>query len=918
LPYDGFGASIASSIAGVARFIHTIRMSDPSPHEPQNIYRGGYFPALRDRLREAGRYARQLVLDPGVAIPRAGKQLRASLGRDAALFGGIFRFFTRGIANGVRNPRHRRWIIPLFALAGFAVTMSWQRCGIRGCPDVGRLASLQPGGNALVYDARGAVIADLSPTRWQVVDLDRLPDYVGEAFVAVEDQNFYTHNGVHWPRFIAQTGRNLIPGQRGAGASTITMQAARNVFPDRLPASERTIQRKLLEIRVAQEIERRYGKKDILQLYLNNIYFGEGVYGIQSAARVYFGKNAADLRLSEAALLAGLPKAPTNYNPRRNMQRSVQRRNLVLSLMAAQGRITAEAAASSKDAPVRLARWRPEQRRRSSAPYFTEAVRRQLEAQLGDALYQGGMRIHTTLDPRLQAAAEQQLEAQIRAVENGAFGRFTGPKRSQYRDSTETPYLQGGAVFMDSRTGDVLALVGGRSWDDSRFDRITQGLRQPGSAFKPFVYAAAVAQGVSPVDTVRDDTLRRVLPGGEVWVPRNFDGRYRGRVTVRYSLRQSINTIAVKLAEQAGLDEVEAVAHRAGIRADIPPLPSVAIGATAMRPMELVTAYTPFATLGYRVEPRFVTRVEDRDGNVVWRARVRRRRVMDRGVAFLITNMMRGVMDRGTGSAARAALGDGIPAAGKTGTTNGATDAWFVGFTPQRLGAVWIGFDRPRTITAEGSGGRVAAPVWGRIMRVAMRGQEPESWKAPGGVVRRQVTASNDRVVAPGCRARGETYTEYFLRRHVPDAICPRGTRRDERSWWERTRDDVGTRLGEWAREQWDDLRGRARKAVGREDRVDPDEGTRPARKEREERREPVTEARTDTVTTTVETVETEPVDVVPAEPRDTIRIRDPRPSAPRDTIVIPERDDDPVRVEPEAQPPPAQPLPVPVEPPPG
>jgi penicillin-binding protein 1A len=894
-------------------------MSDPSPHEPDNIYRGGYFPRLRERLREAFRYARQLVLDPGVAIPKAWRQLKGSLGRDVAFFGGIVRFFTRGIANGVRHPKHRRWIIPLFALAGFAVTFSWQRCGITGCPDVGRLARLQPGGNALVYDARGAVIADLSPTRWQVIELDRLPDYVGEAFVAVEDQNFYKHRGVHWPRFIAQTLRNLVPGQRGAGASTITMQAARNVFPDRLPASERTVKRKLLEIRVAQEIERRYGKKDILQLYLNNIYFGEGVYGIQSAARVYFGKNAADLRLSEAALLAGLPKAPTNYNPRRNLQRSVQRRNLVLSLMAMQGRITAEDAAESKEAPVRLARWRPEERRRSRAPYFTEAVRRQLEAQLGDALYQGGMRIHTTLDPRLQAAAEQQLEAQIRAVENGAFGPFRGPRRSQYRDSTETPYLQGGAVFMDAQTGDVLALVGGRSWDDSRFDRITQGLRQPGSAFKPFVYAAAVAGGVSPVDTVRDDTVRYVLPGNEIWVPRNFDGRYRGRVTVRYSLRQSINTVAVKLAERAGLDRVEDVSRRAGIRADIPPLPSVAIGATAVRPMELVTAYTPFATLGYRVEPRFVTRVEDRDGKVVWRARVRRRRVMDRGVAFLITNMMRSVIDRGTGSAARAALGNGIPAAGKTGTTNGATDAWFVGFTPQRLGAVWIGFDRPRTITEDGSGGRIAAPVWGRIMRVAMRGEEPEAWKAPGGVVTRQVRASDDRVVAPGCRARGDTYTEYFLRRHVPATVCPRGTRRDDRGWWQRTRDEVGTRIGEWSREAWDDVRGRARRALGREDRVDEDAGTRPAREEREERREPVTPARTDTVLEeTVETVDPAPVDERRAAPRDTLRIADPEPSAPRDTIVIPAVDADPVRAEPEAQPPPTQPLPVPAEPPPG
>ena len=887
-------------------------MTDPSPHEPENIYRGGYFPALRERLADVGRFLRQLVLDPGVALPRAGRWLRASLAKDAAFFGGGARFFTRGIAAGVRHPRHRRWVLPLFALAGFGLTFSWQRCGIRGCPDVGRLAGLQPGGNALVYDARGRVIADLSPVRWQVVALDRLPEYVGEAFVAVEDQHFYRHKGVHWPRFIAQTLRNLVPGQRGAGASTITMQAARNLFPDRLPAAERSVRRKLLEIRVAQQIERRYDKREILQLYLNNIYFGEGVYGIQSAARVYFGKNAADLRLSEAALLAGLPKAPTHYNPRRNRERAVQRRNLVLSLMAAQGRVPAEDAAEAKEAPVRLARWRPEERRRSRAPYFTEQVRRTLEAQLGDALYQGGMHVHTTLDPRVQEAAERQLEAQIRAVENGAFGRFNGPRRAQYRDSTETPYLQGGAVFMDARTGDVLALVGGRSWDESRFDRIIQGLRQPGSAFKPFVYAAAVARGVAPTDTVRDDTVRRVLPGGEVWVPRNFDGRHRGPVTVRYSLRQSINTVAVKLAERAGLGEVGTVARRAGIRRDIPELPSIAIGAAAVRPMELATAYTPFATLGYRVEPRFVTRVEDGDGNVVWRARVRRRRVMDRGVAFLVTSMLRSVVDRGTGSAARAALGDGIPAAGKTGTTNGATDAWFVGFTPQRLGAVWIGFDRGRTITEDASGGRIAAPVWGRIMRVAMRNEEPETWRPPGGVVRRRVTVDGDRVIAPGCRARGGTYTEYFLRRHVPETICPRGERRDERRAWERARDAVGTRVREWAREAWDDLRGRVRRALGREDPVDADAGTRRVRPERRPAAPP-----RDTVFIEPPQPEIAPVEVPREAPRDTIRIPEPRPSPPPDTILIPPPDTDPVEPEPQPEPPPREPAPLPAAPPP-
>jgi penicillin-binding protein 1A len=855
--------------------------------EPENVYHKGYFPRVREKLARTADGVRLLATNPARVPSAAAGWLGEQLEKDAlffqaGLFGGwaAIKAGARAGGRGLRHPVHRRWILGLIALLAFLPGFTWQRCGFRGCPDVGKLAALQPGGAARVFDVRGQLLAELAPTRWAVVALDDLPPYVAQAFVAVEDQNFYEHRGVHWPRFIAQTVKNLVPGGRSQGASTISMQVARNVFPDRLPAADRSVKRKVLEIRVAREIEQRYTKAQILQTYLNNIYFGEGVYGIESAARIYFGKHASQLKMSEAALLAGLPKAPTHYSPRRNMARSVQRRNLVLSLMAAQGRITAGQARASKDAEVRLARLRPEARPRTRFPYFVEHARRMLEAELGPALYAGGLRIHTTLDPRVQRAAEQNVEAQLRAIENGRFGRFTGPRRAAYRDSTETPYLQGAAMVMSARTGDVLALVGGRSYDESAFDRMTQGLRQPGSAFKPFVYAAAVAEGVTPTDRVVDDTVRRELPGGEVWTPRNFDGRYRGAVTVRTSLRQSINTIAVKLAEQAGLDDVEQVARRAGITRDIPPLPSVAIGATAVRPMELVRAYTPFATLGYRVEPRFVTRVEDRDGKVVWRARVKRRRVMDRGVAFVVTTMLRGAIDRGTGTAARAALGDGVPAAGKTGTTNDATDAWFVGFTPDLVGAVWFGFDRPRTIIRQGSGGTLAAPVWGRIMRVAQRGA-PEPWKAPGGVVRRTVAVSGDRVIAPGCRARGATYDEFFLRRHVPAGICPRGRRREDAGWWERVGESVRTSAGEWAREAWDDVRARARRAVGAEDEVDRDAGTRPPRREDAPRAEPVVEAPVTHVPETLPAPE--------EEPRDTIRIEDAPPSAPRDTLFIPD-----------------------------
>lgn len=781
-------------------------MTDPQP-EPRvrNIYRGGYFPAVRERWSEAVRTARFAARNPV-------QWLRATLGRDAEFFLHLLDGTVGALLAALRHPRKRRWVLGAFALAGFLPAFMWERCGIMGCPDVDRVASLQPGGAATVYDVEGGVLARLTPVRWEVVRITRLPKYVPEAFVAVEDQRYYGHNGVDWRRFLGTTARNLIPGGRSQGASTITMQVARNVFPDRLPASERTIKRKLLEIRVATEIENKYDKDQILQTYLNQIYFGEGVYGIESAAKIYFGKNAANLTLPEAALLAGLPKAPTNYNPRRNPERSVTRRNLILGLMAQQGRITPAQRDQGRAAGLRLARWEPEKQRRK-APYFVEQVRRVLEDRMGQELYTGALRIRTGLDPRAQAAAEAQLEAQIKRVEGGAFGRFTGPKRSEFKaGGAEIPYLQGSAVLVDARTGDVRAWVGGRSFEDSRFDRISQGFRQPGSAFKPFVFAAAIEAGVALTDTVMDAPLRRNMPGGDVWEPRNFDGRFRGPVTVRNGLRWSVNTVAVRLAERAGLDEVSSEARRMGISSKVPALPSVAIGAAAVKPLELVEAYTAFANLGTRVEPRFVTRVENAQGEVLWEPRVRTRRALDPGVAFLVTDALRDVIDRGTGRKVRD-VGLRGPAAGKTGTTNGATDAWFVGFTPDVVGSVWIGFDRPRPITSRGSGGELAAPVWGRIARAAAAGRVPAEWKPPAGVVERSVAYAGLRVISPGCRARGSAYDEYFLRRAVPPTVCPRGAESDD-GWWTRTTESIEARVGEWVREQsakvWRDVLRRA------------------------------------------------------------------------------------------------------------
>ena len=877
----------------------------PGRSRVKNLYRSGYFPALRERWGEVAQLFRGFFRDPSGAIvsflPWLGRQLRA----DWAFFQGVGQGIFDGFGAGLRSRRWRRVLLGVFALLGFLVTFSWERCGLRGCPSVSRLAAMQPGMAARVYDARGDLLADLAPVRWAVVDIDRLPKYVPEAFVAVEDQRFYRHGGVDWRRFAGAMLRNLKPGSRAQGASTITMQMARNVFPDRLPGSDRTPRRKILEIRVAREIESRLSKRDILQLYLNHIYFGEGVSGIESAARVYFGKPARDLSLPEAALLAGLPKAPTNYNPHRNLDRSVTRRNLVLSLMAAQGRITAAQASGAKEAGVRLARWTPE-RRRTRAPYYVEQVRRVVEAELGEELYTGGLKIHTPLEPRLQAAAEEQMEAQLRRIEAGTFGRFDAPKRAQYKGgAAETPYLQGAAMVMEAATGDVEALVGGRSFEESRFDRMTQGFRQPGSAFKPVVYAAAVESGVRPTDRVDDQPLRRVMPGGDVWEPRNFDGRFRGPVTVRNSLRWSVNTVAVQLAERVGLDEVGSMASRLGITSEIPELPSVAIGASAVRPVEMVRAYTPFATLGDRVEPRWVTRVEDRDGRVLWEPEPRRREVLDPAVAFVVGWMMRDVVDRGTGTAVRTAGFRG-PAAGKTGTTNGATDAWFVGVTPRRVGAVWIGFDTPRPIVADGSGGKLAAPVWGRILRAAPGGAG-EAWEAPAGVAERRVIAATGQVVAPGCRSPRETYREFFVRRTLPEQVCPRGTARDDGGiggWIDRKLAELEEAARAWAEQVWEDIKRKALEGIGlapssgsEGDAPEPrrqEEEQEPAPAEREEPRpSPEREPAEEPAEPVFAPQEAEPAPVpVPrgrGEPTDTIQIPvEVEPEEPRDTIRFP------------------------------
>jgi 1A family penicillin-binding protein len=666
--------------------------------------------------------------------------------------------------------------VPVLAIV---LAVAWSQCFFTGCPDVHRLTSYRPGGASVLLDRNGKPFADLAPVEGELVKLSSLPRYVPEAFIAVEDRRFRDHGAIDVRRVLGAVWSNLRAGVVEEGSSTLTMQLARNVFPEDLPGRQRTLARKILEVRVAQEIEDTFSKDEILEMYLNHIYFGNGARGIEAAARHYFGRPSRALTLPQAALLAALPKAPSHYDPRRHPKEARERRDLVLGLMAQQKKIERAEAEAARQAPLGVV-GKPRAQRPDApfAAYFVEEVRRELEDRLGDEFYAQKLRVHTTLDSAAQRAAEEELERQLRAIEGGGLGGFSATRYSpalQVADDGETPYLQGAVVAIDATKGDVLAWVGGRDFRHSRFDRAKAARRQAGSAFKPFVYAAAVASGRMLNQKVLDQPLRVGLGGGRSWTPKNFDGGFDGEITLREALVRSKNVATVRLAQDVGTHRIAELAEQAGIDPPISEQPSMALGTVAVSPVELSAAYTAFAGLGEGVGPRFVVRAEGEDGRVRWQAdEPERDHVLDAAVAYIITDALRDVLARGTGQAVRQ-VGFRAPAAGKTGTTNDGADTWFVGYTPEIVATVWIGFDRQRPIMAKATGGKLAAPVWARLMSRIYAGRNaPAPWPIPAGVVEGMVDPQTGLMLASGCAPwSGVAYKELFIQGAVPMTVCP-------------------------------------------------------------------------------------------------------------------------------------------------
>ncbi len=657
-----------------------------------------------------------------------------------------------------------------------AFTAGWTLvCAGGQCPGVDVLELYQPRQTSKLFASDGRFLAELGMERRTVARLQDIPPMVQDAFVYTEDKRFYHHHGIDFIRVFGSVVVNVIKGGYAQGFSTITMQLARNIFPERLERAKSVV-RKLREGKVALAIERKYSKQKILELYLNQIYLGNGAHGVESAAQRYFGKNVRELNLPEAALLAALPKAPNRYNPRTDPDRAVQRRNTVLELLREQHIISDADASLAKAYPLQLA-----QRTETGdvAPYFVEWVRKQLDEQFGKQLYEQGLKVYTTLDIDMQLAAERALEQQLRSIEGGKLGPYKFITYEQYFSSAAgdernttgvTPYLQGAFVAMDPRTGSVRAMVGGRDYADSKFNRAAQALRQPGSTFKPLVYADAIQNGHTTSEALDDSPISVAQAGGGTWSPQNFDGRSMGYIPLRRALYLSRNQATVRLGMSLGESSVAAMAKRFGLSTAMPPYPSLHLGAADVYPLEMIAAYTTFAAGGIRTRPTGIVRVENAQGEVLWEPSPVRTAVLSTGEAWLMTDMLRDVLRRGT--AARAAAGLRVPAGGKTGTTNDGADVWFIGFTPDLVAGVWMGLDRPRPIMRNAQGGDLAAPAWMAFMtEVYRRRSLTADFPGPGGLVAVPVDRLTGFRAGPLCPA-DRVYIDYFVAGTEPTQEC--------------------------------------------------------------------------------------------------------------------------------------------------
>src|SRR5499426_38906 len=622
-----------------------------------------------------------------------------------------------------------------------------------------------------VYDVDGKIYSRLAGANRLKVSLSEVSPQFIAAVLAREDTRFYEHKGIDWRGVLRALVRDVLSMSAREGASSLTMQLARNS----LPLGGRTFSRKLLEAMVALRIEREFTKQQIVELYVNRIYFGNGCYGVETASQAYFGKNASKLNLSEAALLAGLIRSPNRFSPLKNPEGAAIQRDAVLDRMVDLKKITRTQAEEAKNVKVVT---HPKRMPQVQENYAMDAVQRALSLILTqDQMDDGGLSIYTTLDPSVQNTAQDALEAQLSKIEHQS--NFHHSTKPQYKPpengegDSAMPYLEGAVVVIDNASGGIRALVGGRDYVQSKFNRaLAPANRQVGSAFKPFVYAIAFSHGLLPGAAISDGPIQPgEIDGAGNWSPANSDGTYGGTMPCSYGLVHSRNTMSVRVGQFAGLDAVQKIANNLGIAQNVPHGPATYIGSFETNLKDLTAAYAVFPNAGVRKQAYIIERIDDQQHKPIYLAAHITSQALDAGAAWMTSQVMEDVLTKGTAASARS-LGFRLPAAGKTGTTNDYKDAWFVGYTNTLTCGVWVGFDQPTTIVTRGYGAALALPVWAQVMNKASRHYPAEQLQPKMPIQRATVCSISNQLATTGCTAAGFAYDIDLPVEKIPTVAC--------------------------------------------------------------------------------------------------------------------------------------------------
>ncbi|HDY75505.1 MAG TPA: PBP1A family penicillin-binding protein [Candidatus Marinimicrobia bacterium] len=665
-------------------------------------------------------------------------------------------------------------------------------------PSIEQLENYDPDLVTRIYSVDGKLLNELYYEKRVFVELDQIPQHMLNALVAKEDQRFYDHWGISLRDVFRAILINTVTMSYSSGFSSLTQQLARNLYDN--IGFKKTITRKIKEVITAIQIERTYTKDEILEMYLNSVHFGHGTYGVQAAAKRFFGKNAYELTLDESALLVGLLPAPARYSPVRHPDRALTKRNVVLRVMRDQNYITQEEYAEARAHSLDNIQ---QEQTRGTAPYFTEYVRRFLEREdddLGVNIYRDGLKIYTTLDSRLQKIAEDAVFKSVQENQERLNKRLFNDEEEfsklaylsiypedtvklmmagemeLYEDLRDKLLVQSAFIALDIRTGAILAMVGGRKDYPDQFNRATQSLRQPGSVFKPFVYTTAVDNGVPVTRQLLNQpvvlNVRNADGEWAKWMPQNYDGSTGGLTTLREGLRRSLNLISVRMVQEVvSAEAVKQTARRMGITTDIRAVDAIALGTSEVHLLEIVGAYATFANKGVHSMPYGITRIEDKYGNALREYEPRKEEVLSAETSYIMTSLLQTVLDRGTGGSARWKYHFYYPAAGKTGTTQGWTDAWFVGFSPYIAAGAWFGVDDPQVSLGKGSdGSRAALPAWARFMRAShdTLGYDRKDFERPERIIEMKICQVTKKIPTESCPVE----TEVFIPGTEPTKLC--------------------------------------------------------------------------------------------------------------------------------------------------